>query len=283
MRTIYAPNAQLLVVDDVEMNLKVVKGLLGDTGIKIDTAKSGAECLRCVAEKEYDLIFLDHMMPEMDGIETLHHMHDMEGNRKSHTPVIMLTANAVTGAREEYIREGFSDYLSKPVREAELIDVLERYLPEELQCHARTGKQDGSAVVPNEETDTSNTQEVLPCGDVVTGVPVNIQELDVATGLGYCMNDDGFYIEMLKEYIQSDKESDMKKFYGQKDWNNYRIVVHSLKSSSLMIGAVTLSEGAKALEMAAKEENADYIEAHHGEVLERYASLRKQLMNQLKG
>ncbi len=282
VRTIYAPNAQLLVVDDVEMNLKVVKGLLKDTGIKIDTAKSGAECLQCVAEKKYDLIFLDHMMPEMDGIETLHHMHGMEGNRNSRTPVIMLTANAVTGAKEEYIREGFSDYLSKPVREADLVDVLEKYLPEELQCHAQTEKQDRSAVVPDAETDMSNTQEVLSNGDVVTGAPVNIQELDIATGLGYCMNDNGFYIEMLKEYVQSDKESDMKKFYEKKDWYNYRIVVHGLKSSSLTIGAVTLSEGARALEAAAKEANADYIESHHEEVLERYVSLRKQLTDQLE-
>ncbi len=274
VRTIYAPNAQLLVVDDVEMNLKVVKGLLKDTGIKIDTAKSGAECLQCVAEKKYHLIFLDHMMPEMDGIETLHHMHDMEDNRNSRTPVIMLTANAVTGAKEEYISEGFSDYLSKPVREADLVDVLEKYLPAELQCHAQTGKQDTAPVVPDAEA-VSN-------GDAATGAPVNIQELDVATGLGYCMNDNGFYIEMLKEYIQSDKESDMKKFYEQKDWSNYRIVVHGLKSSSLTIGAVTLAEGARALETAAKEANADYIESHHEEVLERYVSLRKQLTDQLE-
>lgn len=126
---IRAEQARILVVDDVEMNLLVVKSLLEKTGIEIDTAPSGSSCLVKMNSKEYDLVFLDHLMPGMDGVETLQKWNSGEKKYNQATPVIMLTANALTGAKEEYMNAGFTDYLSKPVSENDLLEMLVKYLP----------------------------------------------------------------------------------------------------------------------------------------------------------
>ena len=124
-----APDARILVVDDVEMNLKVIKNLLKDTQVTIETAMSGQECLDMTKNTGYDLIFLDHRMPEMDGIETFNYMKEREGDPNEDTPVIMLTANVVAGARENYLNEGFVDYLTKPIKQSELKQAMIDYLP----------------------------------------------------------------------------------------------------------------------------------------------------------
>ena len=127
-----APNAQILAVDDTRVNITVVKGLLKRLKVQFDSALSGQECLNKVKEKKYDIILLDHMMPEMDGIETLHNMQQMEEYIQNKPVVIALTANAIVGAKEEYLREGFADYLSKPIDSVQLEDIIRRYLPDEL-------------------------------------------------------------------------------------------------------------------------------------------------------
>ena len=124
-----APRAKVLVVDDVTMNLRVFKGLLRNTGIDIDTALSGMETLEKVSKTKYDIIFLDHMMPGMNGVETLQYMKKLPENLNQNTPVVMLTANAIVGAREEYLEIGFNDYLSKPIKEQTLRQMLLNYLP----------------------------------------------------------------------------------------------------------------------------------------------------------
>lgn len=130
---LFAPNARILVVDDVKLNLKVFRGLLKGTKAKVDSAMNGAQCLDMVKSKHYDLIFLDHMMPVMDGLETFERMKALGDNFiNAKTPVVMLTANAVVGAKESYMKTGFTDYLSKPVREWDLIRMMKRYLPESL-------------------------------------------------------------------------------------------------------------------------------------------------------
>ena len=126
-----ASSAKILVVDDVTMNLKVIENLLKKTKIQVDTAESGVQCMQMTAEKEYDLIFMDHMMPEMDGVETYQKMKERKDSPNAHTPVIMLTANAISGVKEEYLSYGFVDYLSKPVRGDKLERMILYYLPEE--------------------------------------------------------------------------------------------------------------------------------------------------------
>ena len=127
-----APNAQILAVDDTRVNITVVKGLLKRLKVQFDSALSGQECLNKVKEKHYDIILLDHMMPEMDGIETLHNMQQMEEYNRNKPIVIALTANAIVGAKEEYLREGFADYLSKPIDSVQLENMIHQYLPDEL-------------------------------------------------------------------------------------------------------------------------------------------------------
>ncbi len=127
-----ASDAKILVVDDFKMNLKVFSNLLRDTKMQIYEAESGKECIELVKQKEFDLVFLDHMMPEMDGIETLHEI------KKNHlcdgVPIIMLTANAIVGDKEKYMDEGFDDFLSKPIIPNELAEIVLRHLPEQLIC-----------------------------------------------------------------------------------------------------------------------------------------------------
>lgn len=128
----HAPQGKVLVVDDVAMNLKVFTGLLKRTQIQIDTALSGMECIKLVAKNKYNIIFLDHMMPEMDGIETFDTMRIMTNSLNKDTPVIMLTANAIEGAKAEYLSAGFADYLSKPIHSDQLEQMILKYLPKEL-------------------------------------------------------------------------------------------------------------------------------------------------------
>ena len=127
-----APSVRILVVDDTISNLVIIQGLLKRTEIKVDMAKSGYDALRMVAKKQYQMIFLDHMMPEMDGIETLHEIRKMENNPNTTVPIIALTANAVLGAKEKYLASGFTDYLSKPVDAVILERMICRYLPEDM-------------------------------------------------------------------------------------------------------------------------------------------------------
>lgn len=267
-----APDAKILVVDDVTMNLEVVKGLLKATKIQIDTAVSGSECLECVKTTPYQMIFLDHMMPEMDGLETLEHMKNLADNPNAQTPVIMLTANAIVGAKEEYIEAGFTDYLTKPIRETELLEMILKYLPEELVC-----ENGGQGIEKSQDAQDIEQPEAGGEGAEPLQRLEQLEGLDVKTGLIYCMNEEDFYIEMLQEFLQADKASQLKHFLAEEDWDNYRTTVHALKSTSLTIGAAHLSGEAKALEMAAKEGNMDYIRSHHDGVMDEYKELTDHL------
>lgn len=257
-----AKDAKLLVVDDVPMNLKVVSGLLKDTEVKIDTATNGEDALRLVEENHYDLILLDHMMPVMDGIETLQCMKDLNNFDIQKTPVVMLTANAVVGAKDAYMQAGFTDYITKPIREDVLLTTVKKYLPKEL-------------IVEDESTEKEPAEGALKSMGNLSDV------LDVATGLGYCMNDKSFYKEMLAEYIQNDHSSDLENFFKKNDFENYRIVIHSLKSTSLTIGAVKLSAAAKALETACKEGNVDFVRKQHEKCMADYKMVLEKLSNYL--
>ncbi len=300
---IIAPDARILVVDDVEMNLKVMRGLLKETLIQVDTAASGRDCLALAKEKSYDIIFLDHMMPEMDGVETLRHMRRTPCAANASTPVVMLTANAILGAREEYLKAGFSDYLTKPVREEELKELLGKYLrpellpaskepapkehsPEEASCPGQVQEKAagsssdmtpsgcGSAQIQSKEktSDMQTLEDNSPAGLIA-----RLDCLDTETGMAYCMNDENFYLEMIQEYKNGNKTPELLKYYEAEDWANYRIVVHALKSTSLSIGAVELSEAAKALELACKDGNLDYVKANGEKVRKMYEALLEKL------
>lgn len=297
--TLFAPNARVLVVDDVELNLKVFRGLLKDTKVKIDTAMNGAQCLELVRERHYDLIFLDHMMPVMDGLETYERMKKLDGpNRK--TPVVMLTANAFVGAKETYLKSGFVDYLSKPVKEWDLIRMLKRYLPEGLILTAEdlAGFELRKPVKKAEVvTETpAETSTVIPAEKIVEAVPEKSGEsapmdmmselskyLNVELGIGYCANDEDFFKEMLQEYTAGFKLASIEEAFEKEDWKNYQILVHALKSTSLTIGAETLSKDAKSLEFACKDSNFDFVKENHRRVMEDYTKLVENIKKLLEG
>lgn len=263
-----APDARILTVDDNVMNLDVFCRILKDTQIQIDTAGNGAEALELLEKNSYHIVFLDHMMPVMDGIETLKRIR--EKGICDNTPVIVLTANAVAGEKQMYLEAGFDDYLSKPIVSKLLKETVRARLPEELL------KQ-------------KTKDSVLPAYGVKEGADHTAQDadggligqlgslLDTAMGLGYCCDDESFYQEMLTAYLKNRKVEELGKCYQEEDWDHYRILVHALKSTSLSIGAAGLSEQAKALETAAKETDIAYIREHHGTVMAEYQNLLDSL------
>ena len=284
---VYAPEAKVLIVDDVPMNLLVAKGLLKYTAVQVDTADSGKAALERIRATKYDLIFLDHMMPVMDGVECFRRIRGMSDHPNTKTPIIILTANAILGAREEYMKAGFSDYLSKPIQEKALYAMLMKHLPKDkLSLRQLADVRDaGMSQPPKKETDVKESA-VTPVEETVAETPAKEKAnelspmerlrlsgvIDVDTGLGYCMQDEEFYMDMIREYVASRKDG-LVDFYQASDWENYRIMVHAMKSTSLTIGAVSLSEHAKALEMACKEGDIAYIQAHHEEVMKEYLHL----------
>lgn len=272
------PDAKILVVDDMEMNLRVVKGLLKRTMAEIDIAYSGEECLEKISEKHYDMILLDHMMPGMDGIETFERMKSGNYELNSNTPVIILTANAVVGAREMYLEQGFTDYMSKPVLQKDLIDMLYRYLPQSVIKDPSTAEQ----TVKEQRTEVRKPEKAADVNvGRKTGIAARFPMLDTKKGMEYCVNDEDFYTEMIQIYTDGDKQKEIVEAYATQDWENYETLVHALKSTSLNIGATELSEHAKSLEFAAKEKNYDYIKAHHGEVLREYGEMLEKLRESL--
>lgn len=232
----HAEKAKVLVVDDNEMNLKVVFGLLRKTKIQIDLVRSGQECLDAVKENQYNIILLDHMMPQMDGLQTLSKLRDMKDNMSSEAKVIALTANAIIGARERYLSYGFDDYLAKPVESQKLEQMVMKYLPEEM-IELRTEKSDWEI------------KEALGDSDLI----------DHSLGMEYSAGDEELYKEIMQVYLEGgmEKISQLQNYFDLEDWENYIILIHSVKSNSLGIGASLLSDMAKKLEYAAK--NGDYV------------------------
>ena len=261
-----APDAKILVVDDIKVNLEVIMGLLKQTKVQVDTAGSGGACLEAVMHKKYDLILMDHMMPDMDGVETLWILKKTQDNLSKDAPVIALTANAVVGAKEQYLEWGFNDYLSKPVQGPALEACLAKYLP-----------PDKVRLVSREEIEFEKAERRRKLEEPVQGSLVDkLDFLDTEVGLSYCLDEDT-YRSILETYIEEDKTGDIIKFYEAGNWDDYRILVHAVKSTSLYIGAVPLSEKAKALENACIEENWDYVKANHQEMIENYKSLLDEI------
>lgn len=131
-RPFTCPNAKILVVDDTPVNLVVAKGMLSDTLAQVSTCDCGEDCLKLLETQHFDIVFLDHKMPGIDGIETLRRAKDIDGPSRL-TPFIALTANSGSGARDEYISYGFNDYLPKPMKSEAIRDLLARYIPEALK------------------------------------------------------------------------------------------------------------------------------------------------------
>ena len=260
-----APEARLLVVDDTNMNLIVVESLLKDTEIKIDKATDGYKAVELAKKNDYDVILMDQRMPGMDGTETLHAIRELDSDLNKETPVICLTADAINGAKQRYLEEGFLGYLTKPIDGYALERMLYEFLPVEKIVHlseeekkARAGISDMSA------EDDSITDPFIKS--------IYKQGADTKKALGYCRGSVDIYRSVLTEYIKDSgtKKKGLTEYYDSGDWENYTVVIHSLKSSSKTIGFTELSERSRELEEASKKKDEAFIHDNHDEVMKMY-------------
>ena len=258
-----APLAHILVIDDNSMNLSVFSDLLKPTKVMIDTAESGVEGLQLAQSKKYDLIFLDHMMPHKDGIETLHEMREQRNGLNRSTPVICLTANAVSGAREKYLAAGFNDYLTKPIFSKKLEEALINFLPREK-----------ISIIDVDQLENDKPLEIPP----VLKPLMKFDLIDLKLGLKY-NNSIEVYLPLLKVIYKSlDKNIlDIEQCVKDCNWKDYTVKVHSIKSSARQIGATAIGDEAQLLENAGKNGEIKYIQKENEPFLEKLRLFKEPL------
>ncbi len=276
-----------LAVDDEEMNLVVAKGVLGAYGIEVDTCLSGREAIALCESTTYDIIFLDHMMPGFDGVATLKKIRELRDGLYQDLPIIALTANTVSGAREMFRSEGFTEFVPKPIERTVLERVLRKALPKSrilysqnrLEAAALAQEAPALAEAPQEaaagqpEAPAAPTPPASPFGQLASA-GINVQ-----LGLDYCAGDEDFYREMLRMFRDQGptKQAEIVSLYEQADWPEYAVKVHALKSTALTIGAEGLSAQAKELELAGKKADAGFIKEHHPALLQAHTEMCRQL------
>lgn len=246
-----APDARVLVVDDNDMNRIVFQSLLKRTKMNIATADSGKRCLELVKKEHFHIIFMDHMMPEMDGIETFHEMQKIPDSPNADTPVIVLTANALSGAREAYLQEGFADFLTKPIDGDLLEQTIAKYLPKALI-------QQKKNTTPEAESDSlwPECEELLTYG------------ISIENGISHAKGDREMYLELIGMFIRErDKQKTMQQFLSAQNMKDYAIWVHGLKGNARTLGADRLADIAYEHEMQSKADNISYVREHWEELL----------------
>ena len=271
-----AMDASLLVVDDNHMNRKVFVSLLKKTHAQIDDASSGQESIDMVQKKHYDIIFMDHMMPEMDGIEALHILKEQYAEYVKDTVIVVLTANAIAGAREMYLSEGFDDFLSKPVDPEKLEKTVFKYLPDDKVNQVET--QEKTEILGYEQKDEKSLDEIM---EILSGIP----EINVEYALIFNPGAD-FLFDMIGDFMKTinSEATELEGFFNELKANpceatfkQYRIKVHSMKSSSASVGIMVLSGIAKMLEDAARNEKLEPILQVTPAFLEEWRSYKTKL------
>lgn len=254
--TFRAPTAKIMIVDDNEMNLKVAAGLMKPYDMKITTVDSGIKAIDILKEDPtYDVIFMDHMMPIMDGIEATKLIRKLEDPYFEKLPIIALTANTINNAKQLFLSSGFNDFLAKPININFLDRMLRMHLPKEKILLENRKSFEAMA-------QTNASSNSIPMSSI----------FDAQIGITYTGGNQELYLDVLKEYV--DNYISMKEILSttkaSEDWPNYIIKVHALKSMSLTIGAVPLSEFAKDLELSGKSGNYDPIISKTDSLLEEY-------------
>ena len=264
----HAKDASILVVDDTNMNILVVENLLKKTGIKVDTALNGPDSIDLADKKPYDVILMDQRMPGMDGTEAMKKIRALESKKNEKTPIICLTADVIRGAKDRYIEQGFDDYLTKPVDGLELEKMLIKYLPGE--------KVVISKIKDAAENDEHRLDEVFVAALESVGV-------DIESGKSYCGHDDLMYKAVLGDFAleQKTKTLNIEESYEAKDWKNYSVYVHSLKSSSKTIGAKDLFELAAESEAAADNLDVAAIDKNHDKMIDMYEKIVKVIRDNI--
>ena len=261
-----APSAKILIVDDINTNLKVAEGLMLPYKMKIDLCKSGKEAIEAVSSKEYDIIFMDHKMPEMDGIETTMHIRGMTGNDLyyKNIPIIALTANAISEVKEDFLKKGFTDFLAKPIDMLKLNVILEKWLP----------KNKREIVVKSNEK-IKNEENVF--GYEIDGV-------NVINGVNISGGTIEKYLEILEIFCSDSnkKINELNQFLQSDNFNMYIIYIHAMKSALANIGATELSNEAKMLENMGEHKNYEFIKLNHNSFIEKLKIIITDIENILE-
>jgi len=272
-----------LVVDDESMNLVVAKSIFSRYGMKVTTVTSGQESIDICRAKVFDIIFMDHMMSGMDGVEAMKRIRTDVSGLNGSVPVVALTANAMSSAKQMFLAEGFDGFVSKPVEIDELERVLKQVLPKSFISFVDA---DGALEAAEEEPEVP---VIRPSEEKDFISELRKSGIDTDAGIKYCVGDKEFYKSLLLQFASEapDKIASMKNYYQIRDWHNYEILVHALKSTSKMIGVSGLSDKAKALEKAAKENDEGFILANHETMIKDYgkitAEVRDMLMSEENG
>ena len=264
-----APDAKVLVVDDNEANLKVAKGLMGQYKLSVRICTSGKAAIEILEkDKSFDILFIDHMMPEMDGVELTKILRSSDDDYLKFVPIIALTANAIKGVSEMFLANGFTEYLSKPIDTERLGEVLSKWIPAGKKEDVIEEVESSENVVA--EDDEENLHNLLR----------QIEDVDYGKAMTLCGNSEDILISVIEVYVKSYPQikERIDKTYAEEDLKNYAIEVHGVKSSSRSVGNDVLGEIAYRLEIESKDGNISYVKENHDEFYNKY----EQFVNELK-
>ena len=272
-----APNAHILIVDDTPSNILVARKLLRSTKARVDSAENGLQALDKTLHRYYDVILLDHFMPNMDGIECIHRIREQKDGLCRDSKIVALTANAMDSVGSMYFKEGFDGFLQKPFTGEQLEQTVYKLLPQKLMIE---GENSVMGLIP-ESGDTSQNIN-LSFNWELNDDSVKFLEtkgIYVNDALPYCGNDKEIYLELLKDYVDtinnySDRLDDL---YKEENWADYKVLIHGIKSSSKMMGITDLAEKAKQLEYAARDGEIDVIRENHAGFLTDYRKIYEEI------
>ncbi len=270
-----------LVVDDESMNLVVARSIFERYGMKVVTATSGQESIDICRERVFDIVFMDHMMSGMDGVEAMKRIRTDVSGLNGSIPIVALTANAMSSAKQMFLKEGFDGFVSKPIEIEELERVIKQVLPKSsisfIDAEAEKEIIAINEAVPEPEPEPGSEKDVIAV--------LKKSGIDTDAGIKYCVGDTDFYKSLLMQFASeaTDKIASMKQYFLIHDWHNYEILVHALKSTSKMIGVADLSEKAKALEMAAKANDEEFILDNHNLMIQDYGRISGNIREHLLG
>lgn len=284
-----APEASILAVDDNQINLLVVENLLKYTKAKVTVCMSGKEALELMRANKYDIVLLDHMMPQMDGIETLKRIKQLPVNMSENAAVIALTANAVSGVREMYLSEGFDDYISKPIDGKALEKALIRYLPKEKVIYSKPLKNENNSSMPTEKITADETAradkkdkdrgyemintDILSDDNIdriINEIKVQLPEIDINKGLAVSVGDKAFYIQIFTCFVNLPIKDELSSFLAADDCENYRIRIHGFKNNAYNIGAVELGDLSARMQDLSDNRLTDEIHSAQEMLFEQY-------------
>ena len=276
---LFIPDAKILVVDDNYVNLRVTAGLLNVYKAHVDMVSSGLEAYEALLRQpEYDMIFMDQMMPDWDGIETVRHIRAAEGDYFKNVPIIALSANVGEAARELFLNNGMNDFVEKPMSSETLAGVIKKYIPAEKQLSEYAEQIDPMMKI------SRSRREYISSAVQKDARSIKITGLDVPQGIFNMGGSVEAYNRILAVFLsEGRKQSEaLRKYAEAGSVNSYRIEAHSLKSVAASIGATELSMQARDHEDAAKHGDESFVTEHYAELADKYDELLKNVEDYLK-